>query len=253
MKRYTRNRAAVVLWAQRGQKRAAAGRWPGAWRLCGICSQIACFHSSICGLFNGGLDRFLTLGYNGKLVMITIHDGCRGSYQIKPESKEHYTMYHARSYARGEPASTYFVPDRSYKEELLRLQTQDQMLTAGMGGVLPEQPDPTIFQRVLDVGCGTGGWLIETARTYPNIPVLVGIDISTRMIDYARTIAQEQHVSDRVEFHEMDALQTLAFPADYFDLVNLRLGWSYLRTWDWPKLIEQFQHITRPGGVVRLT
>jgi len=185
--------------------------------------------------------------------MITIHDEYRGSYQIKPESKERYTMYHARSYARGEPASTYFVPDRSYKEELLRLQTQDQMLTAGMGGVLPEQPDPTIFQRVLDVGCGTGGWLIETARTYPNIPVLVGIDVSERFVKYAQAQAQAQGVGDRVEFRVMDALRRLEFPTHYFDLVNHRLGISYLRTWDWPQLLLEYQRVARQGGIIRIT
>jgi ubiquinone/menaquinone biosynthesis C-methylase UbiE len=158
-----------------------------------------------------------------------------------------------RSRHSQERPSTYFVQDRSNKDEITRLLIQDGLLTESMGGVLAEQPDPTIFQRILDVGCGVGGWLIATARTYPTATRLVGIDISARMIEYARTLAQEQQVSDRIEFHEMDALQTLKFPADYFDLVNLRLGWSYLRTWDWPKLIEQFQYITRPGGIVRLT
>ncbi len=67
-----------------------------------------------------------------------------------------------------EHPSTYFVQDRESKEELERVQLQDHMITAGMGGVLPEQPDPTSFQRVLDVGCGTGGWLIEVAKTYPS-------------------------------------------------------------------------------------
>ena len=33
---------------------------------------------------------------------------------------------------------------------------QDKMLTAEMGGVLPELSDPTQLRRVLDVGCGTG-------------------------------------------------------------------------------------------------
>ena len=64
-----------------------------------------------------------------------------------------------------ESPSTYLVQDRSNLEEIKRLEIQDQMVTAGMGGVLPERADPTVLQRVLDVGCGTGGWLIETAQT----------------------------------------------------------------------------------------
>jgi ubiquinone/menaquinone biosynthesis C-methylase UbiE len=152
-----------------------------------------------------------------------------------------------------EHASTYFVQDRSNQEELSRLQVQDNMLTRGMGGVLAEQPDPTIFQRVLDVGCGSGSWLIEAARTYPTMSLLIGVDISSKMIEFAREQAKAQQVSDRVEFHIMDALRVLEFPDNYFDLVNLRLGSSYLRTWDWPKILQEFQRITRSGGTIRLT
>src|SRR5712691_9601457 len=79
---------------------------------------------------------------------------------------------------REEYASTYIVQDRSNQEEMTRLQIQDQMVTTGMGGVLPEQSDPTVFQRVLDVGCGTGGWLIQAAQTYPSMTKLLGVDIS---------------------------------------------------------------------------
>ncbi|MBV9232223.1 MAG: hypothetical protein JOZ18_23140 [Chloroflexi bacterium] len=70
---------------------------------------------------------------------------------------------------RRENPNTYFVQDRSNEEEAIRLRVQDQMTTAGMGGVLPEQSDPTAFQRVLDVGCGTGNWLIEAAKTFPTM------------------------------------------------------------------------------------
>lgn len=154
---------------------------------------------------------------------------------------------------RREHASTYFVQDRSNQDELSRLKVQDQMLTAGMGGVLAEQPDPTIFRHVLDVGCGTGSWLIEAATTYPTMSLLIGIDISNRMVEFARGQAEAQQVSDRVEFHVMDALRVLEFPNNYFDLVNLRLGSSYLRTWDWPGLLQEFQRITRSGGTIRLS
>ena len=158
-----------------------------------------------------------------------------------------------RNPSRGERPSTYFVQDRSNEEELSRLQIQDRMVTAGMGGILPEQPDSTIIESVLDVGCGTGGWLIEAAKTYPSMSRLIGVDISKRIVDYARKQAEIQQVSDRVEFHVMDALLKLEFPTGYFDLVNQRFGWSYLRTWDWPRLLQEYQRVSKPGGVIRLT
>jgi hypothetical protein len=39
---------------------------------------------------------------------------------------------------------------RKNQTELARLVIQDQMITAGMGGVLSEQADPGVFRRVLD-------------------------------------------------------------------------------------------------------
>ena len=154
---------------------------------------------------------------------------------------------------RREHPSTYFVQDRSNEEEAIRLQIQDQMTTAGMGGVLPEQPDPTAFQRVLDVGCGTGGWLIEATKTYPTIKLLVGVDASSTFVEYARAQAAAEQVSDRVEFRVMDALRMLEFPNGFFDLVNHRFASSWLRTWDWPKLLQEYRRVAHPGGVVRIT
>jgi len=148
--------------------------------------------------------------------------------------------------------STYFVQDRKNKKELTRLAIQDRAVTVSMGGILPEQADPTVFRHMLDVGCGSGGWIIEAAQTYPTMS-LVGIDISQRMIKYARTQAEAHHVHDRVEFYVMDALGMLKFPAACFDLVNLRFGLSFLRTWDWPKILSELLRVTRPDGVVRVT
>lgn len=148
--------------------------------------------------------------------------------------------------------STYFA-DRSNQDEMTRLAVQDQMITTGMSGVLPEQPDPTIFQRVLDVGCGTGGWLIEAAKTCPTMTRLVGVDVNSRVIEYARAQAEAEQVHGRVEFQAMDALIILEFPKGYFDLANVRFATSFMRTWNWPRLLGELQRITQPGGVIRLT
>lgn len=149
-------------------------------------------------------------------------------------------------------SGTYFVQDRENEEELLRVANQDRLVTASMGGVLPEQASPSAFLNVLDVACGAGSWVIEAAQTYPEMS-LVGVDVNRRMIEYARAQAAAQHVNDRVEFHVMDALSILDFPDDSFDLVNLRFAVSFVRTWEWPKLLSEMLRIVRPGGVVRLT
>ena len=153
---------------------------------------------------------------------------------------------------KGENPSTYVILDARSKRELNRLIVQDQMLTNSMGGVLPEQDNASAFQRVLDIACGPGSWAIEAARSYPNMS-LIGVDINPRMIEYARIQADEAGLMERVEFHVMDALHPLAFPNDFFDLVNLRAGIGWIRTWDWPSVISEILRITKPGGVIRLT
>lgn len=151
-----------------------------------------------------------------------------------------------------ELANTYFVQTRESKDELQRLIIQDRVTTTMMGGPFPEQDEPARFQRVLDIGCGSGGWIMEAAQMYPHMS-LFGIDISRRMIEYAREQVAAQGLSDRVEFHVMDALRMLEFPSGFFDLVNLRLGSSWIRKWDWPNLLLEMLRVTCPGGVVRLT
>jgi ubiquinone/menaquinone biosynthesis C-methylase UbiE len=153
-------------------------------------------------------------------------------------------------------AGTYFVQDRSNRDELQRLIVQERMVTETMGGVLPEQSDPTQFHRVLDIGCGPGGWIIATAEAYPQIEKLYGIDISPTMIGYARQQAEQHHIKtgpkERVEFLVMDALLVLEFPHEFFDLVNFRLGVSFMRQWDWPKLFSEMHRVLKPRGTARI-
>lgn len=148
--------------------------------------------------------------------------------------------------------NTYVVQERFYEEERRRLVIQDELMTSIMGGPLTEQANVASMRRVLDVGSGSGSWIFTAAKTYPEMS-LIGIDISQRMVDYAREQSAEFELASRVEFHVMDALLMLEFPTDYFDLVNLRFGVGYLRTWDWPKLISEMLRVCRPGGVVRIT
>jgi hypothetical protein len=37
------------------------------------------------------------------------------------------------------------------------------------------------------------------------------------------------------------------------DIGNVRCGCSFLRTWEWPKLLEEMRRVCRAGGILRLT
>lgn len=152
---------------------------------------------------------------------------------------------------RNELSSTYIVQDRHNQEEIVRLTVQDQLFTAAMGGVLGKQEGSAQFRKVLDIGCGTGGWIIETALAHPEMS-LVGIDISQKMIDYANEQAETRGVSEQVRFQVTDALTLPGIPDASFDLVNLRFGSSYLRTWDWPRIMREMVRVARPGGTIQL-
>ncbi len=155
---------------------------------------------------------------------------------------------------RRERASAYVVQNLSrQEEEQRRLQLQDRFITSVLGGPLPEQPEPTRFSRVLDVACGTGGWLIELAKSFQGIPELMGVDISKRMVEVASAAAKEQQVQGRVSFCVMDALSLVGLPDNSFDLTNLRLALSFLRRWEWSQALRELQRVTRPGGIIRLT
>ncbi len=135
--------------------------------------------------------------------------------------------------------------------EMIRLLDQDRLFTRGMGGLLAERNnDFQGIERVLDVGCGPGGWAQELAFAHRDIEV-VGIDISEAMIGYACNQARIQSL-ENLSFHIMDILQPLDFPDNTFDLVNARLL-GFLRPDFWPTLLREYVRITRPSGLIRLT
>lgn len=147
--------------------------------------------------------------------------------------------------------TTHYLPVSHTKADLLRLSQKDRWITRRLGGVLAEQAEPGCFHRVLDVGSGLGCWVIDTALAYPTMS-LVGIDIDPSLVRSARVQARAAQVSERVAFHRMDALQPLDFPDASFDLVNLGLGGTFLRTWEWPHVLREFARILKPGGTLRL-
>lgn len=150
---------------------------------------------------------------------------------------------------------TYFIPPD--EEEYWRLHNQGHLTSLMLGGLTPEQGDPTTFRHILDIGCGPGSWLTACALRWPHTERLIGVDINAKTLAFAEKQAQEAEVSERVEFSQMDALQALDFPGNSFDLVNLRFGVSWIRAWshgnnEWMHVLGEMRRLLKPGGIARL-
>lgn len=146
-----------------------------------------------------------------------------------------------------------YIFDAESATETARLMHQDRLMNRGFGGPFPEYKaeDLSLVHDILDIACGPGGWVIDVAYSYPHIQV-TGIDISHRFIEYARTQARVQRLTN-VHFSIANILQPLDFADQSFDIVNARLLFSVLPPAAWPLLLQECFRITRPGGIIRLT
>ena len=66
---------------------------------------------------------------------------------------------------------------------------------------------------VLDLGCGTGGLVLDLCRAYPGLRA-VGLDIAPDAVRYAQARAAEAGLQDRVSFVVGDAFAPADWPAE---------------------------------------
>lgn len=95
---------------------------------------------------------------------------------------------------------------------------------------------------LLEVGVGTG----LTLRHYPPAAEVVGIDISTEMLDIARWRATQLD-GRNIQLAEMNA-EAMDFPDGYFDCVALPYVLSV--TPNPEKLVAEIRRVCRKGGTI---
>ncbi len=144
-----------------------------------------------------------------------------------------------------------YVMDAESPSEMARLIHLDRFITQEMGGPLTGIADPKALHDVLDLGCGPGGWVLDTAFENPHMEV-AGIDISRIMVDYANARARTQQLPN-ASFGVMDITQPLDFSDASFDMINARFLSGVLRREAWPSFIAECTRLLRPGGILRLT
>jgi ubiquinone/menaquinone biosynthesis C-methylase UbiE len=99
--------------------------------------------------------------------------------------------------------------------------------------------------RVLDVGCGSGVLTRLAARSVGEAGRVVGVDLSSGMLERAREEAAAECLAPRVEFRRGDA-ERLDLPSASFDAV---LSLFALRHFPDPeRAVHEMQRVSRPGA-----
>ncbi len=102
-------------------------------------------------------------------------------------------------------------------------------------------------REVLCVGCGIGVGPVYMAKKYRCH--VVGVDISSKMVDWSWKRAKMEHVANQVEFRVADVLN-LPFEIDRFDLIIAESVLIFIE--DKPQAIQECFRVTKPGGYIGL-
>jgi ubiquinone/menaquinone biosynthesis C-methylase UbiE len=97
---------------------------------------------------------------------------------------------------------------------------------------------------ILDVGCGTGRWIVEMAQEFP-LAEFNGIDL-TLPVEGAPLFPRNSH------FLVGNVLHELPFEDNFFDFVHQRLLIFAIPRLRWQQLVNEMVRVTRRGGWVEI-
>lgn len=114
--------------------------------------------------------------------------------------------------------------------------------------VLLDAAQPRPGERVVDLACGTGIVARHAARAVGDAGEVVGLDLSPKMLDVARSAADREGLS--IEWHEGN-LESLPCADEEFDVAFCQHGLQFVP--DKPKALAEMHRVLRTGGRVALS
>jgi ubiquinone/menaquinone biosynthesis C-methylase UbiE len=128
-------------------------------------------------------------------------------------------------------------------DEARRLSLQDELLNDLFPLFFTGYMHP---KRVLDVACGTGGWLRRVAHAYPNAEC-VGLDKSALLLDYARALASTEHVNITYKQGDMFDIAKSSGKVKAFDYIQMRCACWFLGS-RVQEIFADCAHLLKPGA-----
>lgn len=123
----------------------------------------------------------------------------------------------------------------------------NRMITFGLDQGWRRKVDKFVTEEgansILDVATGTGDMAIMFAKSKAS--EIIGLDISTGMLDVARKKSSKLSLDDRISFQVGDA-ESLPFEEDHFDAVSVSYGIRNFE--DLEKGLDEILRVLKPGG-----
>lgn len=126
-------------------------------------------------------------------------------------------------------------------QEQNRLYFQHHMMRIILGGniMAPLAYRP---QRILDVGCHMGQWVLEVATEIPEAFVL-GIDLEVPQLD-----PEHPQFPSNCLFAQQNILEPLPYRPQSFDYIHLRFVSNSIPAAQWQSVLTKLIALLRPGG-----
>ena len=105
--------------------------------------------------------------------------------------------------------------------------------------------------RVLDVGCGTGIWCLETASKWPAAE-FIGMDLVPIQTPLKHFDAEEDDRSDRISWVVSNFLLEWPFPDGSFDFLMMRYIDSAVPEDAWDHVLSEAVRVSAPGAVIEI-
>jgi SAM-dependent methyltransferase len=106
-------------------------------------------------------------------------------------------------------------------------------------------------RRILDVGCGTGIYLVHAVTAGGPQLTGLGVDLDAAVVDLARQRLADAGLAERFQVRHAD-VRTAELPAASFDLVLLFQNIYYFAEDERPGLLRRLRELLAPGGALLL-
>ncbi|KAH7102735.1 hypothetical protein BKA62DRAFT_88741 [Auriculariales sp. MPI-PUGE-AT-0066] len=138
----------------------------------------------------------------------------------------------------------------SYNRELVTFDVLDHYFLQGQLGSNTFTQFKNEPLDVLDIGCGAGTWIIDTAKSWI-LTHFTGFDVNLDLQPRTDFLSPPD-LQHRIRWVQGDFLQRLPFPTESFDFVRCsKIGLAVPET-RWQPLLSEISRVLRPGGSLEI-